>query len=65
MARPRNASFAAGADDVKTFLRDLRDLRRRAGLKHGELARRAHFPEDTLKSAEHGPDLPALPVLEA
>jgi hypothetical protein len=65
MARPRNASFTAGADDVKTFLRDLRALRGQAGLKHGELARRAHFPEDTLKSAEHGPDLPALPVLEA
>lgn len=65
MARPRNASSAAGADDVKTFLRDLRALRGQAGLKHGELARRAHFPEDTLKSAEHGPDLPTLPVLEA
>jgi hypothetical protein len=65
MARPRNASLAAGADNVKTFLRDLRALRGQAGLKHGELARRAHFPEDTLKSAEHGPDLPTLPVLEA
>lgn len=66
MARPRNASFAAGGtDDVKAFLRDLRDLRGQAGLKHGELARRAHFPEDTLKSAEHGPGLPTLPVLEA
>jgi hypothetical protein len=65
MVRPRNASFAAGADNVKTFLRDLRALRGQAGLKHGELARRAHFPEDTLKSAEHGPDLPTLPVLEA
>ncbi len=65
MARPRNASFAGGGDDVKAFLRDLRDLRGQAGLKHGELARRAHFPEDTLKSAERGPDLPALPILEA
>lgn len=65
MARPRNASFAGGGDDIKAFLRDLRDLRGQVGLKHGELARRAHFPEDTLKLAERGPGLPALPILEA
>ena len=27
MARPRNASFAGGGDDVSAFLRDLRALR--------------------------------------
>jgi DNA-binding XRE family transcriptional regulator len=65
MTRLRNASSAGGADDVTAFLRDLRRLRGQAGLKHDELARRAHFPEDTLKAAERGPDLPTLPVLEA
>jgi Helix-turn-helix domain len=70
MTHPRNAPPAgvsrAGADAERaTFLRDLRALRDRAGLGARDLAARAHFPEDTLTTAEAGPALPSLPVLQA
>jgi hypothetical protein len=70
MTHPRNAppngAGTAGADAEKAaFLRDLRALRDRAGLGPRELAARAHFPEDTLTTAEAGPALPTLPVLQA
>src|ERR1700749_61313 len=70
MTHPRNAPPAgvsgAGADAEKAaFLRDLRALRDHAGLGSRDLAARAHFPEDTLKTAEAGPALPSLPVLQA
>jgi hypothetical protein len=70
MTHPRNAppngASAAGADAEKAaFLRDLRALRDQAGLGPRELAARAHFPEDTLTTAEAGPALPTLPVLQA
>lgn len=47
------------------FLSDLRALRTQAGLDHGQLAARAHFPRDVIAAAEAGPRLPALPVLAA
>jgi hypothetical protein len=70
MTHPRNAPPAgvsgAGADAEKAaFLRDLRALRDHAGLGARDLAARAHFPEDTLTTAEAGPALPSLPVLQA
>jgi hypothetical protein len=52
-------------DDVKRFLRELRQLRDVAGLGLAELAARAHYPYNVLKSAEAGPGLPDLPVLSA
>src|ERR1700679_1647077 len=70
MTYPRNAqpigAGSGGADAEKAaFLRDLRALRDHAGLGSRDLAGRAHFPEDTLKTAEAGPELPSLPVLQA
>src|ERR1700760_4886848 len=70
MTYPRNAqpvpAGSGGADAEKAaFLRDLRALRDRAGLGARDLAARAHFPEDTLTTAEAGPALPSLPVLQA
>lgn len=47
------------------FLSDLRALRTGAGLDHGQLAARAHYPRDVIAAAEAGPRLPALPVLAA
>lgn len=55
----------ASADDTERFLRELRELRDGAGLGHAELAARAHYPYDTVKAAEIGPELPDLPVLSA
>jgi hypothetical protein len=55
----------APGDDVGRFLRELRQLRDIAGLGLAELAARAHYPYDVLKSAEAGPKLPDLPVLSA
>jgi hypothetical protein len=70
MTYPRNAqpvgAGSGGADAEKAaFLRDLRALRDHAGLGARDLAARAHFPEDTLTTAEAGPALPSLPVLQA
>src|ERR1700685_1779746 len=70
MTHPRNAPPAgvsgAGADAEKAaFLRDFGWLRDHAGLGARDLAARAHFPEDTLTTAEAGPALPSLPVLQA
>ena len=69
MTHPRNApphGTSAGADAEKAaFLRDLRALRDHAGLGPRDLAARAHFPEHTLTTAEAGPALPSLPVLQA
>ena len=65
MTYPRNASPAGADAERAAFLRDLRALRDQAGLQSQELAARAHYPEDTLKTAESGPALPTLPVLEA
>ncbi|HEY4464227.1 MAG TPA: helix-turn-helix domain-containing protein [Streptosporangiaceae bacterium] len=65
--RPRrhDSSRSGSRDDKAAFARDLRALRRGAGLDHAELAARAHYPEDTVRAAEAGPALPTLPVLEA
>ena len=65
MTRPRNAPPGGADAERAAFLRDLRALRDQAGLQTCDLAARAHYPEDTLKSAEDGPALPSLPVLEA
>ena len=65
MTYPRNAPPAGADAERAAFLRDLRTLRDQAGLQPQELAARAHYPEDTLKTAECGPSLPTLPVLEA
>ena len=65
MTYPRNAPPAGADAERAAFLRDLRALRDRAGLQPQELAARAHYPEDTLKTAESDPSLPTLPVLEA
>jgi hypothetical protein len=70
MTYPRDAqpvgAGSGGADAEKAaFLRDLRALRDHAGLGARDLAARAHFPEDTLTTAEAGPALPSLPVLQA
>jgi Helix-turn-helix domain len=65
MTHPRNAPPAGADAERAAFLRDLRALRDQAGLQARDLAARAHYPEDTLKTAEDGPALPSLPVLEA
>jgi len=65
MTHPRNAPPAGADADRAAFLHDLRALRDGAGLRTSDLAARAHYPEDTLKTAEDGPALPSLPVLEA
>src|ERR1700759_3498029 len=65
MSHPRNAPAAGAGAEKAAFLRDLRALRDQAGLGPRDLAARAHFPEDTLTTAEAGPDLPSLPVLQA
>ena len=65
MTYPRNAPPAGAEAERAAFLRDLRSLRDQAGLQSQELAARAHYPEDTLRTAESGPSLPTLPVLEA
>ena len=65
MTHPRNAPPAGADAERAAFLRDLRALRDQAGLQTRDLAARAHYPEDTLKTAEDGPALPSLPVLEA
>lgn len=57
---PMRADVTAGR-----FLSDLRALRTQAGLDHGELAARAHYPRDVIAAAEAGPYLPVLPVLAA
>ncbi len=64
-APPERANTAGASAEKAAFLRDLRALRDQAGLGPRDLAARAHFPEDTLKTAEAGPDLPSLPVLQA
>lgn len=58
-----NPRQGTGAAD--RFLHDLRGLRSRAELDHGELAARAHYPRDVITAAEAGPALPELPVLAA
>ena len=65
MTHPRNAPPAGADAERAAFLRDLRALRDQAGLQTRDLAALAHYPEDTLKTAEDGPALPSLPVLEA
>src|ERR1700743_1497483 len=70
MTHPRNApperANTAGAGAEKAAVRrDLRALRDQGGVGPRDLAARPHFPEDTLKPAEAGPDLPSLPVLQA
>jgi hypothetical protein len=57
--------FAGSGDDTARFLRELRQLRDGAGLGQAELAARAHYPYDSIRAAEVGPDLPDLPVLAA
>jgi DNA-binding XRE family transcriptional regulator len=59
------AGFGAAGDDEARFLRELRQLRDGAGLGQAELAARAHYPYDSIRAAEIGPDLPDLPVLAA
>jgi hypothetical protein len=59
------AGYAASGDDTTRFLRELRQLRDGAGLDHAELAARAHYPYDVIRTAEVGPELPDLPVLSA
>jgi DNA-binding XRE family transcriptional regulator len=59
------AGFGATGDDEARFLRELRQLRDGAGLGQAELAARAHYPYDSIRAAEIGPDLPDLPVLAA
>ena len=53
------------ARSLEAFRHDLRALREREGLSIADLARRAHFPVETLKAAESGPGRPPLPVVEA
>ncbi len=65
MTHPRPAPPSGADAERAAFLRDLRALRDQAGLRPQELAARAHFPEETLTSAEAGPALPSLPVLQA
>jgi hypothetical protein len=65
MTHPRNAPPAGAGAEKAAFLRDMRALRDQAGLGPRDLAARAHFPESTLTTAEAGPDLPSLPVLQA
>ncbi len=52
-------------DEPARFLRELRQLRTEAGLGYVELAARAHYPGDVIRTAEAGPSLPSLPVLSA
>lgn len=59
------AGGGASGDDAARFLHELRQLRGSAGLGHAELAARAHYPYDSIRSAEVGPSLPDLPVLIA
>lgn len=59
------AGCGASGDDAARFLRELRQLRSGAGLGHAELAARAHYPHDSIRSAEAGPSLPDLPMLAA
>jgi hypothetical protein len=59
------AGCGASGDDAARFLRELRQLRDGAGLGHAELAARSHFPYDSIRAAEVGPELPDLPVLSA
>lgn len=66
MAEPREMRLRdARRDGTAGFLRQLRELRDRAGLGYAELAARAHYPCDVIKAAESGPSLPDLPVLSA
>ncbi len=65
MTHPRPAPPSGADAERAAFLGDLRALRDQAGLRPQELAARAHFPEETLTSAEAGPALPSLPVLQA
>src|ERR1700761_2064380 len=66
MTHPRNAPRdSGGSAETAAFLRDMRALRDQAGLGPRDLAARAHFPEDTLVTAEAGPGLPSLPVVQA
>ncbi len=65
MTHPRPAPPSGADAERAAFLRDLRALRDRTGLRPQELAARAHFPVETLTSAEAGPALPSLPVLQA
>ncbi len=65
MTHPRPAPPSGADAERAVFLRDLRALRDQARLRPQELAARAHFPEETLTSAEAGPALPSLPVLQA
>jgi hypothetical protein len=65
MTHPRPAPPSGADAERAAFLRDLRALRDQAGLRPQELAARAHFPVETLTSAEAGPALPSLPVLQA
>lgn len=51
--------------ELEAFFHDLRALRASAGLSLAELARRAHFPAETLAAAESGPAVPPNPVLVA
>jgi hypothetical protein len=59
------AEYGASGDDTARFLRELRQLRDSAGLGQAELAARAHYPYDTIRAAEIGPELPELPILSA
>jgi hypothetical protein len=52
-------------DPEEEFFHDLRALRAGAGLSLAELAKRAHFPGETLAAAEAGPAVPPNPVLVA
>jgi len=65
MTHPRPAPPSGADAERAAFLRDLRALRDQAGLRPQELAARAHFPVETLTTAEAGPALPSLPVLQA
>jgi hypothetical protein len=61
----RQVDRGASGDDAARFLRELRQLRDGAGLGQAELAARAHYPFDSIRAAEIGPELPDLPVLSA
>ncbi|HEY1702659.1 MAG TPA: helix-turn-helix transcriptional regulator [Trebonia sp.] len=66
--RQRDARTSTVSDipaEAGEFLRDLRRMRERAGLRGSELAARAHYPLDVVTTAETGPDLPELPLLAA